>query len=177
MWSFSSPFRFRPGLIAAMVLGLAVSGCLRPMYGTLPGATSSVVDDLAQVQVLPIDGRVGQELRNQLIYAFSGGADTGAAPYRLSISLKEGFTDLLVQSNRDSFGRTVILDATFNLTEAESGEVVDGGTAQARASFDRGAALFANERALLDAQNRAARSLAETIRTRIAAYFAAQRQM
>ena len=67
-----------------------------------------------------------------------------------------------------------MLNVRFTLTDLASGEVVHGGNAVARASFDRSEQIFANERARLDAQNRAARVVANSIRLRVAGFLASQ---
>ncbi len=54
---------------------------------------------MAGVEVVPIPGRVGQQVRNELIFENTGGG--GAArqsTYKLDIVIKESVTDELVRS-------------------------------------------------------------------------------
>ncbi len=65
----------------------------------------------------PIPGRVGQKLRNELIFANTGGGSAGPTRYRLDIVVKESVTDQLVQITGDATGQVYQLDATFKLID------------------------------------------------------------
>jgi hypothetical protein len=69
---------------------------------------------------------------------------------------------------------TLVVDATFTLTPIDGGETIVAGTAFASASYDRTQQRYAAIRAARDAEIRIARTLAEQIKTRIAAHFATQ---
>ena len=172
MWS---PDRLLPR--AAVVLAcLALAGCFRPMYATLndPVAadgtlTPSLNERLAGIEIGPIDGRIGQRVRNELAYGLNGGAGN---EYRLTFSVTESIEDVIVQTTREPEAQILVLRVRFTLTDLATGKVVHGGNAVARASYDRSEQIFANERAKLDAENRAARVVANSLKTRIAGYFA-----
>ena len=166
--------------LAMGLLTISLAGCFKPMLAEQPSG-SSVTASLANVYVETVIGRVGQRLRNKLIYFFSGAAQSEASAYRLSISLTETVSSGLVQPDTNALAKTVKLKARFTLTDTATGKPIHGGESFARATFDRKVStaggtsiLFANERAELDAQNRAADTLAEDIRARIAGYFAAK---
>ncbi len=157
------------GLIAVLL-----AACFKPMLAEQPG-TGGVTSSLADIYIEALPDRIGQRVRNHLIGYFSGASQNSAARYRLSISLSKSVTSGLVRPNKNSLAETVELTARFTLIEVASEKVVHGGESFARATYDkdRVGALFANERALLDAENRAADELAEDMRARIGAYFAA----
>ena len=91
-------------LLACASAAMLVAGCgdtgFRPMY-----ASSAIVggpdvsEKLAQLDVAPIPGRVGQRLRNELIYQSTGGGLAQEPVYRLEIVIRESITPTLVQQD------------------------------------------------------------------------------
>ena len=164
----------RPLLAAlAVTAALGLAGCgFQPLYGTTAGG-SRLGAVMAGVDVTPIPGRVGQRLRNELIFENTGGGAAAPATYRLDIVIRESLINELVQISGNAKGEVYQLDATFRLISRD-GRVVLEGKATSRASFERFQTIFSNVRAQVDAENRAARTVADTIRTRIAAYISQQ---
>ena len=164
----------RPLLAAlAVTAALGLAGCgFQPLYGTTAGG-SRLGAVMAGVDVTPIPGRVGQRLRNELIFENTGGGAAAPATYKLDIVIRESLINELVQISGDAKGEVYQLDATFRLISRD-GRVVLEGKATSRASFERFQTIFSNVRAQVDAENRAARTVADTIRTRIAAYISQQ---
>ena len=134
------------------------------------GASEDAV--MASVDVVPIPGRVGQKLRNELIFANTGGGYAAPTRYKLEIAIKESITDQLVQITGDATGQVFQLDATFKLIDTTNGATIYQGKAISRAPYNRFQEIFANVRARYDAENRAARTAAESIRTQVAARLA-----
>src|SRR6185312_7928192 len=64
------------------------------------------------------------------------------------------------------------VDATSKLVDSASGKIVLQGKGIARAPYNRFQEIFANIRARYDAENRAARSVADSLRTQVAAFLA-----
>jgi len=164
----------RPLLAAlAVTAALGLAGCgFQPLYGTTAGG-SRLGAVMAGVDVTPIPGRVGQRLRNELIFENTGGGAAAPATYKLDIVIRESLINELVQISVNAKGEVYQLDATFRLISRD-GRVVLEGKATSRASFERFQTIFSNVRAQVDAENRAARTVADTIRTRIAAYISQQ---
>ena len=127
---------------------------------------------MAAVQVEPIPGRVGQRVRNELIFANTGGNYAAPQRYRLDIVVKESLTDQLVQITGDARGQVYQLEASYKLVNLANGQVMHEGTAISRAAYNRYQEIFANVRARYDAENRAARTISESIRTQLAAFLA-----
>jgi LPS-assembly lipoprotein len=157
----------------AIEMGLAacaLAGCgFQPLYGGTTAGGQKLGDVMTGIEINPIPGRVGQKIRNELIFATTGGGYGAPTRYQLDISIKETLTDQLVQITGDATGQVYQLDATFKLTDP-MGKVLVQGTAISRAPFNRFQEIFANVRARYDAENRAARTIADSIRTRIATY-------
>lgn len=167
MWWRSS------ALFAALLAGLAalaLSGCgFQPLYGGTTAGGQRLSEVMAGVDVVPIPGRVGQKLRNELIFTNTGGGAGAPSRYRLEIAIKESVTDQLVQITGDATGQVFQLDATFQLIDS-NGKVLLQGKAISRAPYNRFQEIFANVRARYDAENRAARTVSESIKTQVAAF-------
>jgi LPS-assembly lipoprotein len=161
---------WRSLLAAAMLVAAAASlaACgFQPLYGTTAGG-SRLGAVMAGVEVTPIPGRVGQELRNELIFANTGGGVAAPTAYKLDIVIKESVIDQLAEISGDVKQQTYELNATFKLMKAD--RVVLEGKATSQAPYERVATIFSNVRARVDAEDRAARTVAESIKVRIAAY-------
>ena len=174
----SSPDPFcRAALAAGLLLAAAVGGCqVRPLYAEGPSAAAGgpVVAALGRIAVETQRDRLGQELMNQLVFAFRGGAALTDPAYRLDLVVTSRKAELSVQVREEvPTANLVTVTTTYTLTEIASGRVVTNGTIYTSASYDFSSQRFANLRAERDAENRAARVAAEDIRTRIAAVFAA----
>lgn len=167
-------------IAAAALAGglLAASGCqVRPLYAdsaTTSGVPTGTHAALSQIAIKPVNTRYAQELRNQLIFLFGGGQGQGAAG-RYSMNL-------IVTANHDNVARvqigdesdlsptagTVTMIASYNVTETQTGQVVASGTREISASYDSPRQQFAALRAKRDAENRAARELAQVVQLAVA---------
>jgi LPS-assembly lipoprotein len=158
-------------LIGAVALALAGCG-FQPLYGGTTAGGTKLAEVMSAVDIDPIPGRVGQRVRNELIFENTGGNYAARPRYRLDIVIKETVTPQLVQITGNATGEVYQLDAVFKLMDSTTGKVILQGTAISRAPYNRFQEIFANVRARYDAENRASRTVAETIKTRIAAYLA-----
>lgn len=158
-------------LASAVIAAPALAAC-QPLYGTTPSG-AAMKDVMASVEIATIPGRVGQRVRNELIFATTGGGHAADPKYRLEIAVRESVKSLLVERTGDARAEMFHLDANFKLVDLSSDEVIFEGESAARAAFDRFDPIFSNIRARRDAENRAASTVAEGIRTRVAAYLSA----
>lgn len=170
------------GLAAGAVLGiaLALAGCtsggFRPLYSG--GANGPVAQNLAAIQVVELEGRVGQAVRNELIFFFTGGGQAPPPKYMLEVTVSEGSQAGIV----DPFsGRPEVVSLTLTASFAlravgvgPSTPPVFRGNTFARASYTASLQRFANIRAQRDAEDRAAKTMAEQIRTQVASFLATQ---
>ena len=158
-------------LAAAPVLSACSNGGFRPLYGaTASGA--GVQERLAQIDYAPIPGRVGQRIRNELVFQ-STGADAAPPPtHRLEVVVKESVLSTLVTNQGEALGQIYAIQASFRLIDIRSKDkkVVLQGTSHARAGFERFQSIYSNVRAREDAENRAASTVADDLKTRLAAY-------
>ncbi len=183
MWWPKFPRMIR--VLAVLALAGLTAGCFQPLYGTQSpiGGKSGIADKLDTVEVAPIDAangtrlaRVGVNVRNELIYELSSGGAQAAANYRLDVRLSSTALQVIVDINTarpdiQNYG----IDATYVLTEAATGKKVISGQTFSRVSYDIPGQQqrFAGDRGLRDAENRAAKVIAENIRSRLASYFTA----
>jgi LPS-assembly lipoprotein len=159
----------------AATAGLGLSACgFQPLYGS--GSTTAsganLAEAMAGVDVTPIPGRVGQKVRNELIFTNTGGGYAAESRYKLRIAIRERVIDQLVQITGDARGQVYQLEANYKLIDATNGQVIHEGSAVSRAPYSRYQEIFANVRARYDAENRAARTVSESIKTQVAAFLA-----
>src|ERR1700682_5259251 len=73
---------------AALLAGM-LAGCFQPMYAdrSLTGGTGpNLREAMRDVEIAKIDGRVGQEIRNDIIFELSGGGgNPTGAPHSLNL--------------------------------------------------------------------------------------------
>ena len=129
-----------------------------------------VSEKLAQLEVAPIPGRIGQRLRNELIYQSTGGGHAAPPVYRLEIVIRESLTPTLVQEDGNSSGSIYNLNTTFRLVRIADRSVALQGESTGRIAFQRFDSVFANVRARQDAEDRAAKTVGEELKGRLAAF-------
>jgi len=182
MWSFDRRIVLRMALVAG--LGGLTAGCFQPMYGSSSVVPTAGLDDrLGAVDVLPITAphgtrlaRVGEQVRNDLIFKLTGGGAAQTAAYELTVRLASNQQQVIVDINS---GRPDIQEytvtASFTLVDIGTGKPVLTDTTFGRVSYNipGGQQRFAGERGLRDAENRAADVVADHIRSRLASYFVA----
>jgi LPS-assembly lipoprotein len=155
---------------------VAISGCtVQPLYSERaaanPTVTGSIGSELAAISIKPVVNRVGQEVRNDLLFLFYGGKAAPAAPrYTLTLSVSaysEASATIQVNTVNEPTAAIETVRASYRLVDS-TGKVVSTGNRQFSASYDVPRQEFAAFRAQRDAENRAARELAELLRLVIA---------
>lgn len=157
--------------VAAPVLSACGSGGFRPLYGSALGG-ANVSEKMAQVDIAPIPGRVGQRVRNELIFQSTGGGSPPPPAYRLEIAIRESVTSTLIRADGDAQSAIFSLDASFQLVRISDRAVVLTGKSFGQASYERFTSIYANIRAKKDAEDRVARSVGDELKSRLAAYLA-----
>jgi LPS-assembly lipoprotein len=160
-------------LVLVLVAAAVLTGCgdsgFRPLYA--PNAVGAVASDrLKEVDFAPIPGRVGQRVRNGLVFESTGGGYAAPPQYRFEVVLQENVTSTLVNVQGEVAGGVYSLQASFRLIDTKAKKVVFQGASHARAPFERFESIYSNVRAREDAENRAARTISDDLKTRLAAY-------
>lgn len=159
--------------VLAVSVGLlgALAGCqVKPLYGEASGTRKL----MASIAFSPATDRVGQEVRNQLIFLAAGGRGEPAHPdYIVNLVVHSESTDVLINNSTDraTAGR-VTVSADYTLKKASDGSVLRIAHRQAVALVDFPTQEFAKLRAVRDAENRGARELAELISADLASILA-----
>jgi LPS-assembly lipoprotein len=162
----------------AVVLATVLAGCggsgFQPLYAT--GATGDRTDArFATLDVQPIPGRVGQRIRNELIFERNSAAGEAAKPTkRVELKLTESVLTNGVQLTGDSTSQTYQVEAVYRIVDIATSKTEGEGRSVARANFERFTAIYANVRAREDAENRAARVIASDLKTRLAVHLSRQ---
>ena len=169
---------------AALAVAALAGGCFQPLYGERSLTSGPVLrDQLSAVDVLQIDApkgtdeaRIAVEIRNALLYDFTSGGYAAPPTHRLKISIVSTRASIIVDVNTsrpdiENYG----LNATYSLAEIATGKVVVTGQTFSRVSYDIPGQQqrFARLRGLRDAENRAAKVIADNIRSRLSSYFIA----
>ena len=179
----SARFRIAARLLAVAALAALTAGCFQPMYAERTDGTPGLREKLMGVDLPPInkpnasrEARVGVEVRNALAFKLYGSA-TGMPPtHRLEIRFNSSKSSLILDPatglpNSENYG----INCQYNLIEVVSGKSVMTGTTFSRVSYDMPGSYqrFARNRAVRDAEDRAANEIAENITTRLASFFTA----
>jgi LPS-assembly lipoprotein len=163
-----------PRIVATLLMGLALSGCIQPLYGPL-SAGSDVAGELQAVAVEPIPNRLGHYLGNELIFGFNGTGSHVPPKYRLIVTVTENVqTPLIDTVSGYPSAANVVVNADYRLIPVGGSELITKGQAAVVASYDRTSQRFSNLRAARDAEIRDAKRLADEIRIRVAAAIAAR---
>jgi LPS-assembly lipoprotein len=160
---------FALALLAALA-ALPLAGCIQPVYGPLSESGGAVGTEMQAIAVDPINGRLGHYLGDELIFALNGTGSQVTPKYHLIVALRETTgTPLIDTVTGYPTSSTVMVAADYKLIPVGATEPVIKGTANVAASYDRTSNRYSDVRASRDAEIRDARSLAEVIRTRLAA--------
>jgi LPS-assembly lipoprotein len=156
-----------------LVLSLALTACFTPLYGVKSDGTSARTH-MKNIDVAIIGGRTGINLRNDLIFAFSGdGGETETPLYRMHTTLETKASLLVVDTlagrpQNESY--TIVVN--YRITDIKSGQEIFKNSAFATASIDSAQQRYARDRARLDAYDRATKTAGDQAVTQIATFFA-----
>lgn len=160
-------------LPASLGAAASLSACgFRPLLQRVDG--DNVRAKLAAVEVTGIGGRLGQQLRTALEDNLDPTSAGTPRRYELDIKLTNTNSALAIQLDNTITRTNLTLTAGFVLRDRENQEIVYRSTVQRVASFNVRRAPFATLTARQDAERRAAKEIADDIRTLLALHF--QRQ-
>ena len=157
--------------IVAIVMLAALAGCgFRPLYGHHAG-DPAVDSEMNAIYVEPMPDREGQLVHNALLVRFNPNPEAGPARYRLQTSVTVNEAPTVLQSDETASRAVVTFGVNYSLFEGSvsltSGEFIR------LFSYDYVPEQYSNVSARADVGRRAAEEIANEIRNRIAAYFAA----
>lgn len=168
------------GLLARLMLVCALSGalagCFQPLYAensTTGGP--ALMDKMRDVEIVQIQGRLGNDLRNDLIFALTGGeGNPKGAPLQMIITVDSSTSTALINSASGLPENQIVrVTANWRIIKADDKKkaTVTEGAATGSATIDTSDQRFANYSAQIDAEKRAARSVSDQIKAQLAAWF------
>jgi LPS-assembly lipoprotein len=110
-------------LVTLPVLTACGEGSFSPMYG-ITASGENLSERLAKVDIAPIPSRVGQRIRNELIFNNTGGGEAPKPAFRLEIAIREGLNSTLVTSTGEAFSQVYNVDAGYQLISLKDKAVV-----------------------------------------------------
>lgn len=152
-----------------------LAGCqVRPLYSEASGTGPK----LAEIAFSPADDRVEQVVRNHLIFLTSGGeGETPAPQYQVELQVAAAYSDIL--DDEDAVGLQpgrVNVSGNYTISRISDGQVLKVGNRRIVSLLDVSRQEFAELRGVRDAEDRAARELAELIRADLAIALAKEPQ-
>ncbi|WP_341760271.1 LPS assembly lipoprotein LptE [Candidatus Endowatersipora endosymbiont of Watersipora subatra] len=129
----------------------------------------STADILARMEVGKANSRVGQQVRNALLFALNGGKQKDDGRYQVNLIITKTTQNLpLSRDIQAPISTSLELSSQYTLLDKKDGSIVDTGKCQTLISYNQNYQNFASDRALRDAENRGAKALAEKLRLVIA---------
>lgn len=165
---FARKLARRAGIVTILASTAFLSACqVRPLYSESTGVTQK----LGAVGFSEADTRVGQVVRNQLIFMASRGAGEVEKPdYMVDLRVSSAVADtLLVQSSDTSRAGRATVTVSYTLRSTKDNKVIKAGSRFATSLVDFPDQEFAKQRAIIDAENRAADQAAEFVGADLAA--------
>lgn len=157
-------------ILLAAVFGAAsaLAGCgFHPLYAEHSRGSA---ENLASIRVQPIPDRAGQQLYTLLLDRLTPQGAPDHPDYVLSVRLNEGIQDLAQRKDASATRSNLVIDATYILSSSDQEHPLRiQGQVTSINSYDRVASEFATLAAEEDARHRALRTIADEIRTRVAA--------
>ena len=135
----------------------------------------SVAADLSAISIEDVNDRVGQQVRTNLIFGFTGGGKAAPPRYDLAMRVISREARLGFERDETAPAYSVTVTVTYELKEISTGKVILRSLNRGVASYDRSNQAFANQRARIDAEDRAAQSVADDIQLRLAAALATRK--
>ncbi len=163
-------------LVVFLSLLFLASGCtVQPLHSP----TGSDADVSVDVKISPVDTRLEQQVRNRLLFLLNGGsAEPSNARFLATLDVTSARVGLLrVQrssSESDTTTASLRVTGTLELTTGADEDSTKIFKRVVSVSYDRTTQFFANSRAEIDAENRAAAELAEELRNLVLVYVKSQ---
>lgn len=180
MW-LPDPLALRCGALALglLVAASVLSGCtVRPLYarndmaGTGLNGDAANAAGLSDIGVAPVTSLDALAVRNQLIFLLNGGAGQPANPrytVRLNIlTIAQAAASIQIATDERATAAQVVMTSRYIVIDNQTGKPVATGRREMVSSYDVPRQEFAALRARRDAENRAARELAELLRLALA---------
>ncbi len=157
-------------LTVVLLAGSLVAACgFTPIYRQ--DESTSLREYLSLIEVAPIGGQSGLQLRNRLTEKISPRGVVDVPQFRLSVKLESSTDALLIQLDNTATRQNLKMNASFTLTDLSTGETVFQGQTISVGSYNVVDSEFATISAEDNATERAAREIGEEIFDLLVVYF------
>lgn len=158
------------GLAAAGLASLTAACGYRPLYGGGSRSGGGVTAELAKVYVPPIPERYGQIMRNEMEHAIAAAGRSQPKLYTLAVGLDRQRVELGIRKDATATRANIQISATFALMKGDQELLRDSMTTLASYNIlDNQYSTIISEE---NAEERAARDLADRIIQRVAVFLA-----
>jgi LPS-assembly lipoprotein len=158
------------GRLLALAVTAVLGACtVQPVYAPGPSGGTSASAIMSQIAIDPATDRVGQVVRDKLLFALTGGGRGGDPKYQMHLTTSVSETGLGLNHVDSAPTYAITVTVTYEVSKIGSNDILIRSTSHGTASYDRINQAFANVRGRLDAENRAAAVAADDIRIRLAA--------
>jgi len=155
-----------------LIACLFIAACgFKPVHASLD---SNLQDQLASIEIAPIEGRSGQVLKYKLSDLLTPDSGKTGGQYVLDIVLTSEKRELGIQENLRVTRYDIVQTANYSLKNAVNGTELTKGKATIKSSFNRTESEFSAYVAEEDANKKAAEELAGELKQRLVAYFSQQ---
>jgi len=158
-------------LLTSALLLLMVGACgFQPLYGRT-GDNAKVQAQLSQTYILPIAGRTGQILRNNLLDRVTPTGIPKSAAYQLKVDLDAKKSGVAIDTDSSTNRVNLTLRARYTLLDKTGKTSFYNGVAQSISAYNVVDSDFANLSAEKNAEKRSSIVLAEEIHRQLSVYF------
>lgn len=174
MWSSSTSYANAVRLTYVSAVMTLAACTVEPLNArntpaSISNESQSVRAALKATEVEAATTRVEQQIRNKLLFALNGGQDSSDPLYRVFIRATARDSGVAVERGvAAAIAAQVTVTARYSIVEKKTGQTLASGSRIGLASYNRTPQLFANQRAERDAEDRAAKDVAQQIRLVIA---------
>jgi LPS-assembly lipoprotein len=141
---------------------------VQPLYGNAASG-GTVRQTTARIDIDPVNDRVAQVVRNKAMFQMTGGGGVHDPLYRMRLTVSYSESGLGITRVDSSPVNSVKVTASYEVKRIDTDEVVYKGTSHAQTTYNLTNQAFANSRAKLDAEDRAATQVANDLSVRVAA--------
>ncbi len=154
------------GFVFLSLLG----GCgFQPLYGQQT-QNADVQNKLAATYIMPIEGRTGQIIRNELLDRMNPKGVPARASYRLKVDIKESRKSLAIDPDNSTNRNNLTLNAEYQFLTPDGKREIFKGATQSISSYNIVTSDFANLSAEKNARKRSALVLAEKIHRQLSVF-------
>jgi len=156
------------GLSVVALFSLTACG-FEPIYGA--GTRSVFETDMREIEISPIENRIGQQLRSELEQRITPKGRARISKYILKVTLSESKQGLAVKKSEIATRANLTFRASYNISRKIGGEVLTSGSSRMVTSYNILTKTFATLLAEKDARKRAVREISVDITSKVAAFF------